>query len=82
MSPINNAEECLISLLEGTLTELERMYLKEYLEGKHYQFKDLPKLPAEQARQLMVEACVYASGKLAEIQARAKFIDRIHFPFT
>jgi hypothetical protein len=79
MSPTKDPEECITSLLEGTMSKLERMYIREYLEGKGHQIRDLPKLPCEKARQLMTEACIFASGKLAEIEARAKFRDEIHF---
>jgi hypothetical protein len=80
MSPITDPEECMASMLEGTLTELERMYIREYLAGKGYQTQDLHNLPREQARQLMSEACMYASGKLAEIESRAKLRGEIHIP--
>jgi hypothetical protein len=73
-------KESMPSPLEGPKVELERMYIREYLHGKGYQIHDLRKLPREKARQLMSEACIYASGKLAEIESRAKFRDEIHIP--
>jgi hypothetical protein len=77
MSP-KELEEGLPSILAATRTELERTYIREYLAGKGYQLQDLRKLPREMARQLMSEACTYASGKLAEIESRAKFREEIH----
>ncbi len=65
---------------EGPTTKLERMYIEEFLKGKGYQVRDLRKLPREEARRLMTEACIYASTKLAEVEARAKFVHNIHYP--
>ncbi len=59
---------------------LELMYLGEFLKGKGYRLSDLCTLPKEKARKLMVEACAYASMKLAEVESRAKFVQRIRYP--
>jgi hypothetical protein len=80
MSPEKEMKERTPSILEGTRTELERTYIREYLQGKGYRIEDLRKLPRETARQLMSAACIYASGKLAEIESRAKFREEIHIP--
>ncbi len=68
-------EKC---LSEGPQSTLERKYIKEYLLEKGYRMQDLRKLPKGKARQLMTEACRYASLKLAEVESRARFQKKIH----
>jgi len=60
-------------------TDLERMYIEEYLTGKGYHWRDLCELPGEEAKRLMCEACTYASLKLAEVESRYHFQDVIHY---
>ena len=57
----------------GLQSTLERAYIKEYLHDKGFSLEDLETLPEEQAKNLMAEACRFASLKLAEMEARAKF---------
>jgi hypothetical protein len=58
---------------------LERELIAEYLRDKGYQRKDLRKLPREEAKKLMKEACMYASLKLAEVEAKAGFKQKIQY---
>ena len=58
---------------------LEQQLISDYLHTKGYTRKDLVTLPTEQVRQLMTEACAYASLRLAEINARSQFQRKIHF---
>ena len=60
-------------------SELEWQLITDYLKDKGYTRQDLIKLPKEQAQRLMTEACRYASLKLAEIEARSQFRQKIHF---
>jgi hypothetical protein len=48
------------------------------LQSKGYTRADLKKLPEAEAKQLMKEASVYASGKLAELEERAQFLQELH----
>ena len=57
---------------------LERCLIDEYLKDKGYTRESLKSLPDETARQLMKEASTYASGKLSEIEIRARFVDGLH----
>lgn len=57
---------------------MERNFILEYLKGQGHTFASLHKLPAEQIKKLLTEASIYASTKLTEIEARAKFVDEIH----
>lgn len=65
---------------EGPQSALERKLVEEYLTGKGYLREDLKKMPKEEAKQLMAEACMYASGKLAELEAKSHFRDNIRAP--
>lgn len=65
---------------EGPQSALERHLIKEYLENKGYRLEDLTKLPVDKAKQLMREACQYASLKLAEVESRAQFREEIRGP--
>lgn len=65
---------------EGGLKEtLEKKYIDEYLLSKGYGRKALRGLPKEEARLLMVQASIYASLKLADIESRSRLIKRIHW---
>ena len=61
---------------------LENTLIEAYLKGKGYTQEDLKKLPEEEARQLMNEACTYASGKLAEVEIKAQFVQGLHDAIT
>ena len=65
---------------EGPQSVLERRLIKEYLHDKGYRLEELKKLPEEEAKQLMIDACKYASLKLAEIDSRAKVREEIRRP--
>jgi len=40
--------------------------------------KKLKSLPEEDAKQLMKEACIYASGKLTEVEVKARLMEALH----
>ncbi len=65
-------------LMEDMHALLEKTLIEAYLKGKGHTLDDLKKLPEEEARQLMKEASVYASGKLAELEERAHFVQELH----
>jgi len=67
-------------IVEGPQSALERRFIREYLLDKGYRLEELKKLPEEEAKQLMSEACKYVSLKLAEIESRAKFREKIRPP--
>jgi hypothetical protein len=56
---------------------LEGQFINTYLLDQGFERSDIKKMPRELARKLMVKACQYASLKLAEIEARSKFIKKI-----
>ena len=65
-----NFDECFD---KSPQSKLGRLLIKRYLKNKGYLLEDLSKLPPEESRQLMKEACMHASLKLAEIDAKARF---------
>lgn len=65
---------------EGPQSALEKNLIRSYLEEKGYKPEDLKQLPQEEARQLMLEACRYASFKLAEVESRAHMRHEIRAP--
>jgi hypothetical protein len=58
---------------------LERQLISDYLMEKGYRLETLKTLPRCQVKELMTEACTYASLKLAEIEARSQFRRKIWF---
>ena len=61
----------------GPQSALERKYIEEYLQSKGYRLGDLQQLPKTETKRLMTEACTYTSYKLAELESRAKFREKI-----
>lgn len=60
---------------------MEMMFIAEFLKNRGYpSMKDLCNLPGEQAKKIMIEACNYASGKLAEVASKDRFLRSIHRP--
>jgi len=70
-------DEC---MSEGPQSALEKKFVEDYLQSKGYTRQELDKLPEDVVRQLMKEACTYASLKLAELQAKSQFREEIHIP--
>ncbi|UCH60004.1 MAG: hypothetical protein JSV61_00610 [Anaerolineales bacterium] len=64
---------------EGPQSALEKRLIAEYLSMKGYSTEDLVLMPEEQAKDLMQEACSYASLKLAEVESKTKFRKEIHY---
>lgn len=65
-----NLEECFD---KGPQSKLGKILVEKYLKDKGYRVEDLSELPVLKAKELMKEACMYASLKLAEIDAKARF---------
>jgi hypothetical protein len=67
-------------LSESPQSALEKQLVDDYLQSKGYSREDLHKLPVELAKQLMKDACMYSSLKLAELQAKSQFREEIRPP--
>lgn len=59
---------------------LEQQLIAEYLHSKGYTEADLQSLPDEQRKGLMKDACLYATMKLANIEAKSRFRQKIKPP--
>lgn len=58
---------------------LERMYIDEYLQSRGYNsMSEMCGLPDDEIKQIMIEACKFASARLAEVEAKARFQRVIH----
>jgi hypothetical protein len=69
-------------IIENKHAGLEKSLIEAYLRSKGYTRGGLKKLPEAEAKQLMKEASVYASGKLAELEKRAHFLQELHDAYT
>ena len=58
---------------------LEKQLIQNYLLEKGYQREDIKKTSILKYRKLMAAASRYASLKLAEIEARSRFLKKIDF---
>jgi hypothetical protein len=58
--------------------KLELALIEEYLREHGHDLKELPGLAREVRERLLQDASVYAAGKLAEIEARAHYIEDLH----
>jgi hypothetical protein len=57
---------------------LEKLLIETYLKGKGYTMETMKSLPEEKATRLMKEACIHASGKLAEVEVKARLMQALH----
>ena len=58
---------------------LERQFIIDFLAEKGYRLEDLKTMRPDLVKELMTGACTYASLKLAEIEARSKFVHKIQY---
>lgn len=62
---------------EDAHARLEQAFIAEYLRSHGYWLEDLETWPPDRARALLAEASCYASARLAEVEARARFVEEI-----
>jgi len=67
-----------IRLLEAPLGELERQLIKIYLAAAGEDFHTLMARDDDAAKKLLVEASLYASERLSEIEARSHYLRTLH----
>lgn len=58
-------------------SELELQFIRQYIQEKGFNRQDLRTMPKNQANELYRQACRYATLRLAEVEARAKFRHKI-----
>ena len=59
-------------------SSLEWKYLQDYLGDNGFQMEIIRMLPVDEAKRIMIDACTHVSLKLAEMESRARFIEKIH----
>ena len=64
--------------IEDIHSFLEKTLIEAYLSGKGYTLRDLKKLPETEAKRLKKDASIYASGKLAEVEVKARLMQELH----
>jgi hypothetical protein len=58
--------------------QLERAFIREVLFAQGLDENALRELPEFEAKRVLTQASIYAADKLAEIEARARFVHEIH----
>ena len=58
--------------------QLERALIDEFLRARGFDSAALRALPEDEAKRVLSEASVYAGSKLAQVEARARFVHAIH----
>lgn len=66
------------STLQAPLSQLERALIDEFVRAQGYDPIKLAELPERERAQILTQASVYASAKLAEVEAKSHLIDEIH----
>lgn len=54
---------------------LEQALIAEFLAKRGHTTASVRALPQEQAAALIKEACLYASGRMTEVESRAHYVD-------
>lgn len=65
---------------ESPESTLEKQLIEEYLASRGFNWESLRELPELERKNLIEEACRYASLKLAEVESRARFRSEIRPP--
>lgn len=64
--------------LHQPLAELERQLIHAHLASAGHDFYELLALTDEDARRLLAEASRHASAKLSEVEARSRYLHKLH----
>jgi len=63
----------------GSRSALERKYIEDHLARQGYTLESIKTLPIMEAKRLMTKACIYASLKMAEIESKVQFQEKIRY---
>jgi hypothetical protein len=63
---------------EDPEAKLEHALMEEFLRSQHHTFDEIATLPDAERRLLLRNAAIYAAGRLAEIGARAHYVEDLH----
>ena len=72
------AKEIDTRAMEDPEGRFEQALIEEFLRVRGLDSRALHALPEDEAKRVLTEASVYAGAKLAEVEARAHFVHRIH----
>ena len=72
------AKEPDVNVAEDPEGRLEQALIDQFLSARGLDAAAVRALPAGEAKRVLTEASVYASSKLAEVDARAHFVHQIH----
>lgn len=64
--------------LEEPQAALERAFINEYLKARGHELRALRMLPEDLVQGLLREAVQYAATRLAELEARAHYVNELH----
>jgi hypothetical protein len=65
------------TLPESLTSTLTRQFIHKYLKQRGYAPENIDLLPVNTAKELMSDACLYASLKMAQIEACSHFRQKI-----
>jgi hypothetical protein len=57
---------------------LEQAFIDAFLRTRGHDTSSVEQLPEDERKRLLEEASVHAAGKLAEVEARAHFVQELH----
>ena len=63
---------------DDPLSQLERAFITEFLRSQGHDDVSVRALPDDRQRALLKQAAIYASGRLTEVESRARFVDDLH----
>jgi hypothetical protein len=69
-----NANETSASPMKEPLAELERELISAYVAGAGQDLEVLVRRNDEQARRLLTDASLYATGRLTEVESRSHYL--------
>lgn len=64
-------------VMEDKQAELAKSFIEQRLKSQGYTLESLCELPPDQAKRIMVDASIYASLKLAEVENTARLVQTI-----
>ncbi len=65
-------------IMEDPEARLAQTFIEEFLMQRHLTEKLVHCLENEEARKIMVEASIYASTRMAELEKRAHLVHELH----
>ena len=81
MPDVVSHEETAIPTLHAPESELERSLVSEFLRMAGHDADSLQRLPELDRNRLLAAASTYAADRLAEVDARARYVHVLHGQF-